>query len=241
MRQKSTDQNPGCLAALFKLLDLIGNAPVVDSSDPRSCPFRIRDDFLSPAEFSFYSVARGVLDDSWVICPKVALADIFFVVRPNENLQEYNRINRKHVDFLVCEAKTMKPAFGIELDDHSHSRADRVERDEYVQKVFKAAGLPLIRIPARMGYSRSELLALFPAGSESQAEVAPSKLENENAAASVGTPHRSESFAKAPLCPKCGVPMVLRVARQGTNEGKKFYGCPNYPKCREIIEYRELS
>jgi hypothetical protein len=35
-------------------------------------------------------------------------------------------------------------------------------------------------------------------------------------------------------CPKCGSPMVLRTARQGTNAGKQFRGCSAYPKCRTI-------
>ena len=38
-----------------------------------------------------------------------------------------------------------------------------------------------------------------------------------------------------PLCPQCGVPMKLRLARQGQHQGKRFYGCPNFPKCREVI------
>lgn len=39
-----------------------------------------------------------------------------------------------------------------------------------------------------------------------------------------------------PLCPECKIPMVRRVVSKGPNLGKKFYDCPNYPKCREIIE-----
>lgn len=38
-----------------------------------------------------------------------------------------------------------------------------------------------------------------------------------------------------PLCPTCGIPMVLRVARRGEHQGKPFYGCPNYPQCREVV------
>ncbi|MGB4027578.1 MAG: topoisomerase DNA-binding C4 zinc finger domain-containing protein [Acetomicrobium sp.] len=36
-------------------------------------------------------------------------------------------------------------------------------------------------------------------------------------------------------CPKSGIPMVLRKAVRGKNAGSEFYGCPNYPKCKEII------
>lgn len=37
------------------------------------------------------------------------------------------------------------------------------------------------------------------------------------------------------LCSKCGVPMVRRTATRGSHAGQEFYGCPNYPRCREII------
>jgi hypothetical protein len=38
-----------------------------------------------------------------------------------------------------------------------------------------------------------------------------------------------------PYCPQCGIQMKLRVARQGKHVGKRFYGCPNFPKCRAVI------
>ena len=51
----------------------------------------------------------------------------------------------------------MRPLVGMELDDRSHQRADRKERDEFVNEVFKAAGLPLLHVPARRGYVVNEL------------------------------------------------------------------------------------
>jgi restriction system protein len=40
--------------------------------------------------------------------------------------------------------------------------------------------------------------------------------------------------AMPPACPHCGNPMVKRVAKQGANAGKPFWGCPLFPKCRGI-------
>lgn len=37
------------------------------------------------------------------------------------------------------------------------------------------------------------------------------------------------------LCPECNSPMVLRIAKHGEYAAKKFWGCPNYPKCKYII------
>lgn len=37
-----------------------------------------------------------------------------------------------------------------------------------------------------------------------------------------------------PICPKCGERMVLREARRGKNVGSKFWGCPQFPRCRGV-------
>ncbi len=36
-------------------------------------------------------------------------------------------------------------------------------------------------------------------------------------------------------CPQCGAEMVLRTARRGANAGNQFWGCSNYPKCRQVL------
>lgn len=35
-----------------------------------------------------------------------------------------------------------------------------------------------------------------------------------------------------PLCPRCGAPMILRMAKRGFNAGTQFFGCSKYPSCR---------
>jgi four helix bundle suffix protein len=39
---------------------------------------------------------------------------------------------------------------------------------------------------------------------------------------------------KAPVCPKCGKPMALRMARKGRNAGSQFWGCSGYPECKGV-------
>ena len=51
------------------------------------------------------------------------------------------------------------------------------------------------------------------------------------ATAETATPAAQPEGAAAPLCPKCGVPMVLRHRK---SDGGKFWGCSNFPKCRSI-------
>jgi hypothetical protein len=51
----------------------------------------------------------------------------------------------------------MKPVLAIELDDNSHKRRDRVERDVFVNQIFEDARLPLLRIKTREAYNTREL------------------------------------------------------------------------------------
>lgn len=37
------------------------------------------------------------------------------------------------------------------------------------------------------------------------------------------------------VCPKCGQPMLRRLAKQGPNRGKAFFGCSSYPRCRGTL------
>jgi ssDNA-binding Zn-finger/Zn-ribbon topoisomerase 1 len=41
---------------------------------------------------------------------------------------------------------------------------------------------------------------------------------------------------QTPMCPTCGVEMVLRTARRGANVGRDFWGCPRFPACRHTID-----
>jgi restriction system protein len=45
-----------------------------------------------------------------------------------------------------------------------------------------------------------------------------------------GVPPKDSSTS--PACPLCGKPMVLRMARRGSNVGNQFWGCSAYPACK---------
>ena len=53
-------------------------------------------------------------------------------------------------------------------------------------------------------------------------------------------PVRPQPVATSPACPKCSSEMKKRVARQGANAGKEFWGCVAYPKCNGTKPIDEL-
>jgi very-short-patch-repair endonuclease len=209
----------GCLAFLLGLIGIKLRAPA------KSRPYRQRDDFLSPAELAFYRVLVPVVDSRYVICPKVRLADLVHTVERNDRAN-MNRIIQKHVDFVLCEKESMKPILVIELDDKSHARADRRERDELVDAVFESAQLPLLHVKAAARYAPQDLRAQIEK-SLSSTPASRDRSEPKPAVAKRSGP---------PDCPKCGIPMVSRISQRGDRAGQRFWGCANYPQCREIVD-----
>ena len=89
-----------------------------------------------------YADARG-----WLICPKVRLFDLI------EPKSSYNRSDRqtlinkvwaKHVDFVLVD-QSLNVIGVLELDDRSHDRPDRVERDQFVRDALEGAGFIMIQ------------------------------------------------------------------------------------------------
>jgi hypothetical protein len=60
---------------------------------------------------------------------------------------------------VLCDRNAVRPLLAIELDDSSHNRADRKARDAFVDSALKAAGLPIIHVPASASYNAKKLAA----------------------------------------------------------------------------------
>lgn len=184
-------------------------------------PYRLREQFMSTPELAMFRVLRNMVQDHYVVCPKVALNDIFYIVRPNENVHFFNKIFRKHVDFLLCEPDTLEPAFGIELVKPI-SRNETREADKFMEDLFLSAGLPLVHIPSNDHYDENDLAELF--------KFSIVKVR------STGSLRASTKTDSVPMCPVCGRMMVLRIHRNGSDKGKKYYGCMDSPKCNGVVE-----
>lgn len=209
-------------------------------------PYRLTKAFLSDAELSFFGVLRQSVGDHGLLFAKVRIADVLDIKRglsPSRRQSAFNRIQAKHFDFLVCSPTDARPLVAIELDDKSHRRTERMKRDAFIDGAAEAAGLPLLRVPAKHGYSMIELRrALAPylqpylaeptveLPTEPQERTAPT-LDPSLSADRMAVPESAQS----PACPKCGTRMVKRHGKTGALAGKTFWGCVAYPKCRGVI------
>jgi hypothetical protein len=147
-------------AVVFFVLAVIAALKHKDAGEGPLGVYYLRKSLLTPAERSFLGVLDPLLPSEVRIFAKVGLDDIFGVksgLDRGARQGAINRINRKHVDFLIVRANDLVPLAGIELDDSSHEAEDRKQRDVFVDSVFKSGGIPLLHVPAQKSYSPAEL------------------------------------------------------------------------------------
>jgi uncharacterized protein DUF2726/topoisomerase-like DNA binding C4 zinc finger protein len=203
----SEEKPRGCLAALF------GQAG--SAATTQAPVYRLRQDFLSTTELSFFRALEIGTRGRFLVVPKVNLGDVFF--SPTGRRGDWNKINTKHVDFLLCDPQTVRPILGIELDDSSHRSEKAKSRDATKDAAFVSSGLNLLRVQAQRAYSSTELAAAVDDALKTSVTSA--------------VPQTTVPEGSPPVCPNCGVRMVLRPAVKGRYDA--FYGCTNYPRCRE--------
>lgn len=109
---------------------------------------------LTPMEARFYRILTKVLQRDLLVFAKVRLGDLMEAHPGMDKVKQriaFNKIACKHVDFVICN-KDLEILLGIEVDDKSHERKDRVERDVFVDGAFKSAGIKLLRVPGKRYY-----------------------------------------------------------------------------------------
>lgn len=140
---------------------------------------------LSEAEAKFYGVLREAAlagPEACVVACKVRLRD---VIQPLRGLDRsrwqtlHNRACQKHLDFVVVRASDFGVLAAVELDDASHQRRDRRERDAFVDAAMSAAGVRVLRVRCRSGYVLEEVArALWENGTGGQAQGEPGSAVN---------------------------------------------------------------
>lgn len=106
--------------------------------------YKKRPYLLTQNEYHFYKALVPIANEkSLTICPKVRLADIIEPQKGQHWKGAFAKIKSKHIDFLLCEGPLI-PILAIELDDNSHNRAERIERDQFVDQALQQSGIPII-------------------------------------------------------------------------------------------------
>jgi len=111
-------------------------------------PYVKADNLLTKNERGCYKYLRRFADShNYDLLCKVRLADIILVEKNTPDYMKwFNKIKSKHIDFVLCEKYKTDPILLIELDDPSHERADRIERDRFVDDICGVCGIDIVHI-----------------------------------------------------------------------------------------------
>lgn len=143
------------------------------SGSSSGLPYQKQKSVLTPAERQFYEALKPAVGMQYVVGIKMRMADLLSVTAKGSDYQSArNRISQKHVDFVLLSAETLTPVVAIELDDSSHAKEKRKQRDALVDQIYTAAGLPILHVPVTGKYSSQQLAALIQSKIEPPAPTA---------------------------------------------------------------------
>lgn len=122
-----------------------------------------RKDFLiSRPEHEFFNILVEILGNKYNIFSQVHLPTILdHKIKGQTWKAAFSHINGKSVDFVICDKAYIKPLLAIELDDKSHDRLDRIERDSEVERILEEAGMPLVRFGNNGSFNKEEINRLI--------------------------------------------------------------------------------
>ena len=146
----------------LKMLDKItsknSKSSACNFSDSKTYCYKSKGTILTPAEQLFFRHLKEAVPYLGISL-QVRLAD---VIKPDaldqkEHYGAFAKIRSKHLDFVLYDPITFQIIAAIELDDSSHSRKDRIERDLFLNKAMEQASIPLHRFKAKAKYNADEI------------------------------------------------------------------------------------
>jgi very-short-patch-repair endonuclease len=105
-----------------------------------------KETIMTSAEIAFYRRLETIAGDRYYIFPQIHLTALASSHATGQYYKSgYQRINRRSVDYVLCDKASMKPVYAIELDDRTHDSPKRQARDTIVDEILREINLPLIR------------------------------------------------------------------------------------------------
>lgn len=115
--------------------------------------YRKKEYLLTTTELKFYKLLKSITDKlDYTLFVQVPLYELI----EYKDYKDFNKIKSKSIDFVITE-KNCKIKICVELDDKTHNNAKRVERDNFINKLFEDIGIKLIRIPVQNFYNLEEI------------------------------------------------------------------------------------
>ena len=115
-----------------------------------------RNYIMTATELKFYRELKKITDkNNMTIFPQVNMERLIQV--KNNEYKYRNKIKSRTIDFTIVSNTNCKIICGIELDDYTHNYKNRIERDKFINELFRNIDLPLIRIKVSNNYDTNSI------------------------------------------------------------------------------------
>ena len=114
---------------------------------------------MTARENECFKTLNEIFGAKWFVIPQVHLSALLNHKVKGQNWNAaFRHINGKSVDFVLVGKESYKIICAIELDDSTHNRTDRKERDNEIERIFSEAKIPLARIGKFENMTKQEII-----------------------------------------------------------------------------------
>ncbi|MBQ8749249.1 MAG: DUF2726 domain-containing protein [Clostridia bacterium] len=99
-----------------------------------------RDSLLTEYELVFFNKLRNIYENKYHLQAQVSLRSVTSKTVYSKYINELFR----DIDFGIFDYETLKPLVLIELNDKTHKKPERHERDLKVREILNQSGIPLV-------------------------------------------------------------------------------------------------
>lgn len=118
----------------------------------KEADYFVKQRLLTQTELEYYEIIRSLISSQYVILPQINLASVI----DKKGGSNFRNELFRNIDFGVFDGD-LRPIFLIEINDNTHFRRDRKERDKKVNKICKKAGIPLVTFWVKDGIDVNDM------------------------------------------------------------------------------------
>lgn len=111
----------------------------------------VKERLMSATEYEYFKIINSFFGDEYLILPQINLASVIDKVGEGYRTELF-----RNVDFGVFDYN-YRPLLLIEINDNTHFRKDRIERDKKVNEICKKAKLPLVTFWTKDGIDNDKI------------------------------------------------------------------------------------
>ena len=127
-----------------------------ESPEVAESRYSLKKSLVTDTEQGFLKILEQIVGNRYRIVPQVLLSGIVSPKDSNShftNYHDFNKIKAKSIDFVLYDKESWTPRLAIELDDRSHLKWKRIQRDQFIDDLFEGVGLKILHMPVAYSHN----------------------------------------------------------------------------------------